>query len=46
MDPGRLRHTIHIQKSVLAPDAISGNDVIWTDHATKVRAAIMPYQGR
>ncbi|NBM91294.1 head-tail adaptor protein, partial [Proteus sp. G2658] len=24
MDPGRLRHTIHIQKSVLAPDAISG----------------------
>ena len=46
MDPGRLRHTIHIQKPVLAPDAISGNDVIWTDHATKVRAAIMPYQGR
>ena len=46
MDPGRLRHSINIQKPVLAPDAISGNDVIWTDHATKVRAAIMLYQGR
>ncbi|SUC18429.1 phage protein [Proteus mirabilis] len=28
MDPGRLRHTINIQKSVLAPDAISGSDMI------------------
>lgn len=46
MNPGRLRHNIKIQKPTLAPDAISGNEVIWEDFLPKVRASIAPYQGR
>lgn len=46
MNPGRLKHNIKIQNPELAPDAISGNDVIWRDFLPEVRAAIMPYRGR